>query len=65
MVEDKVLPSGYRFIRLHRERFAQLPPGFIGEIVPDEFIFHPEWNREAINAYWRQHQPRAGGGRDE
>ena len=32
--------------------FAQLPPGFRGESVPDEYIFQPAWNRERVNAWW-------------
>ena len=52
-MSERRLESGYLYIRLSSMCFAQLPPGFCGDTVPDEFIFQPEWNRERINAYWR------------
>lgn len=54
----RILPSGWLHIRLSPECWAQLPPGFVGTIVPDEYIFHPGWNRERINKYWEKlHDP--------
>ena len=50
---ERVLPTGYLFIRLSRNCFAQIPPGFAGETIPDEYIFQPEWTREKINYYWK------------
>lgn len=49
-----ILPSGYRHIRWSAERWAQWPPSFSGEIISDDYIFHPEWNREAINDWWKR-----------
>jgi len=39
-------------VRWGRERWAQIPRGFSGDHIPDEFIFHPEWNRELVNGWW-------------
>ncbi len=49
---DTTLSSGWRRIGLHEESFAQMPPGFTRSTIPDEYIFNPEWNRDAINAAW-------------
>lgn len=46
----KCLLSGWTLIRFSKECFAQVPPGWKGEI-PDEYIFHPEWNRDLINEW--------------
>lgn len=51
-IRDYILPTGFRFISLDRYTFAQLPPGFHGDHIPDEFIFNAEWSRTPINAYW-------------
>ncbi len=48
------LSSGYTLIRLNSQCWAQIPEGFVGDIVPDEYIFQPEWNRDAINKVWRE-----------
>lgn len=32
--------------------FAQVPPAFNEEQIPDEHIFHPEWNRDRVNLWW-------------
>ena len=48
----KRLDSGWIHIRFHRECFAQIPPNFNQDIIPDEFIFHPNSNREIVNDYW-------------
>jgi len=44
-------------IRLNSQCWAQIPEGFSGETVPDEYIFQPEWNREAINKVWKDVTP--------
>ena len=51
------LSSGYTMIRLNSQCWAQIPEGFSGETVPDEYIFQPEWNREAINKVWKDVTP--------
>lgn len=56
-VRDYILPSGYRFISLDRYTFAQIPPGFSKDEIPDEFIFNAEWSREPINDYWKKSKP--------
>jgi hypothetical protein len=52
-VDISRLDSGYTFIRLNSQCWAQIPEGFSGETVPDEYIFQPEWNRAAINKIWK------------
>jgi len=47
------LSSGYTLIRVNSQCWAQIPEGFSGETIPDEYIFQPGWNREAINKAWR------------
>lgn len=47
------LSSGYTLIRLNSQCWAQIPEGFVGDAVPDEYIFQPEWNREALNKAWK------------
>jgi len=47
----KELESGYIRIGVNGG-FAQIPKGFIGEIISDEYIFQPEWCREEINQAW-------------
>jgi len=47
------LSSGWLRIEVHGEGFAQVPPGFSGDEIPDEYIFNPEWHRDAVNAAWR------------
>lgn len=49
----KYLPSGWTLIKFSNECFAQIPLGWKGEIISDEYIFNPEWNRETINN-WRK-----------
>ena len=51
----KYLDSGYILIWYSKECFAQIPTGWKGKI-PDEYIFHPEWNRERINEKRRQNE---------
>ena len=46
----KCLSSGWTLIRFSKECFAQVPTGWKGEI-PDEYIFHPDWNRDRINGW--------------
>ena len=46
----KHFDSGWTLIRFSRECFAQIPTGWKGKI-PDEYIFHPEWNRDRINEW--------------
>ena len=58
------LGSGYIFIRLNSQCWAQIPEGFVGETIPDEYIFQPEWNREAINKVWKDIAALKGGERD-
>lgn len=52
-MSEQRLSSGYTLIRLSDECFAQIPPCFVGDTIPDEYIFHPEWNRDTINEYWK------------
>ena len=54
MIIDKTLPSSWRRIQLSETCWAQLPPSWIGEIIPDEFIFNPAWNRDKINLWWKE-----------
>lgn len=49
----KILPSGWTHIRFSRECFAQIPPGFNEDTIPDEYIFHSGWTRESVNNWWR------------
>ncbi len=52
----KRLDSGWlRLSVCGTNAWAQVPPGFSGTTIPDEFIFDPEWNRDRINAAWRHH----------
>ena len=51
-MERKTLESGWTLLRLSSVSFAQVPPGFHSQTIPDEYIFDPEWNRDAINAAW-------------
>jgi hypothetical protein len=44
----KRLTSGWTLIKFSNECFAQIPAGNKG-LIPDEYIFNPEWNREIIN----------------
>jgi hypothetical protein len=46
------LSSGWLHVRFTQECFAQIPPGFDGEEIPDEFIFHADGNRKRINDWW-------------
>lgn len=48
------LDSGYTLIRFSSQCWAQIPEGFVGDTVPDEYIFQPEWNRKIINKIWRE-----------
>ena len=53
-MSERKLPSGWLHIRLSPECWAQLPPNFPrGVPVPDEYIFHPAYNRARINDYWK------------
>jgi len=49
------LNSGWFHIKMNNECWAQIPPGFIAPIIPDEYIFHPEWNRDRINTAWKEY----------
>ena len=47
----KKLPTGWTLLWINRECWAQVPPGYDYEGgVEDEFIFNPDWNREAFQA---------------
>lgn len=46
------LESGYMRIEVDRA-WCQIPRGFCGTEIPDEFIFQPEWNRNRINSAWK------------
>lgn len=46
--------SGWIHIRWNTNMWCQIPPGFADDVIPDEYIFHPEWTREWINVQWRQ-----------
>ena len=48
------LPTGWFHIRWSAEKWAQVPPHFSGLTIPDEYIFHPAWNRQSINEWWRR-----------
>lgn len=48
----KTLSSGWLRIEFGPQIFAQIPPGFVGEVIPDEYIFQPEWSREIVNDWW-------------
>jgi hypothetical protein len=47
------LDSGYTLIRLNSQCWAQIPAGFTGDTIPDEYIFQPEWNRDTVNSVWK------------
>ena len=49
----EVLSTGWLYVGFPGG-FAQLPPNFCGDEVPDEYIFQPEWNRELVNRWWRE-----------
>lgn len=49
----KRLSSGWTHIRWNQNCWAQIPPGFGDDTIPDEHIFAPEWSRERVNAWWR------------
>ena len=59
------LSSGYTIIRLNSQCWAQIPESFLGETVPDEYIFQPEWNRDAINKIWKDITPYRASGEGE
>lgn len=51
----KRLDSGWLHIRINGEVWAQIPPGFVGEEIPDEYIFQPTCEkREQLSEFWRQ-----------
>lgn len=50
------LASGFVLVRWSAECWAQIPAGFDGEVIPDEYIFAPLWNSERVNAWWRSHR---------
>lgn len=52
--DDRILESGYRFVRFDRECFAQFPKEFRSETIPDEYIFAADWNRERVNDWWKR-----------
>lgn len=55
-MEVQLLDSGWSRLSVKgTNAWAQVPPGFCGCMIPDEYIFDPEWNRERINAAWRCH----------
>ena len=58
------LSSGFYRLETPGGKWAQVPPDFTGResvpdwedsTIPDEYIFQPDWNREEINAWFRQH----------
>lgn len=53
---ETVLSTGYISLSVGSRFVAQIPIGFCGETIPDESIFQPDWNREAVNRYWRERQ---------
>ena len=56
-VEQKLLESGWTRLRiLDTNRYggwAQIPPGFNADTIPDDYIFDPEWNRDRVNAAYK------------
>jgi len=52
-MQIKKLDSGWILVKKNSEVWAQVPPGWKGEI-PDEYIFHPEWNRDEVNRIWAE-----------
>ena len=50
-----VLASGWTHIRWTAQTWAQLPPGFHGDRIPDEYIFNPGWCRDRVNRWWSDH----------
>jgi hypothetical protein len=46
------LSSGYTHMRFGPQCFAQIPPGFNDDVIPDDYIFQPSWNRDTVNAWW-------------
>jgi hypothetical protein len=50
-MREKILSTGWLYVSFPGG-FAQIPPGFGGQSVPDEYIFQPDWNRERVNAWW-------------
>ena len=50
-MEIKNLDSGWILLKINKECWAQIPKEWVGPI-PDEYIFHPDWNRERINEAW-------------
>ena len=36
--------------------WAQVPPSFAADTIPDEYIFDSEWNRERVNIAWQEHE---------
>lgn len=50
---ETLLSSGWWSLHIGPRFVAQLPPGFAGERIPDEYIFQPEWNRDMANAWWK------------
>ena len=57
-MEQKLLESGWTLVRIEGTSFnggwAQIPPGFNGDVIPDDYIFHPDWNRDRVNAAWKK-----------
>jgi len=55
-MKQKLLDSGWILLWISGTSryggWAQIPPGFIGEKIPDEYIFEPEWNRDRVNTEW-------------
>ena len=54
MPEIIYLDSGYIKIHWTQQCWAQIPKDFNGDIIPDQYIFNPEWNSTKINDYWKQ-----------
>jgi len=50
-MQIKKLDSGWILIKKNSEVWAQVPKGWKGKI-PDEYIFHADWNRDSINRIW-------------
>lgn len=48
------LESGYLRIVFGPQQWAQIPRGFVGDTIPDEFIFDPNWNRKIVNSWWNE-----------
>ncbi len=50
----KKLMSGFTHIKWNTNCWAQIPSDFHREIIPDRYIFNPNWTRGKINKWWQQ-----------